>query len=1131
MASTEAAIGRDLQRLFDGGASAGLTDAQLLDRIARRDDLAGAAFEAILTRHGSSVLACCRRVLGDSAAAEDAFQATFLVLFRRAGSIRVEGSLAPWILHVARLTALKAREGEVRRRARELRAARPEALAPEEDASDLHLLVRTEVDRLPGKYRDPVRLCYFEGRTHDDAAADLGWPVGTVRGRLSRAREMLRTRLERRGIGISSMSLAAALSAGGDARAEIPQALREATLAAAARGGAVKAGVAALAAVVARALVRAAAWKLAAAVLVVISLISAGAGLVAMAGRDDGPGRQQGPPDGETPARARTPAVDRYGDPLPKGAVARLGTTRFRHREGFPRVYFAPDGKTLVTARGEARIWDAATGRLLRSFDAGWEVVPSPDGGTLFAVGRGFLRAIDGPTGRELRRVALDPKDNPNRLAISPDGKALAVLLAFQSQRRQQKDLSILILFDADTLAVRWRIEKEPPYAEELAFSPDGRRLAIVAPAEGARSFNMMGPKASTIRLLDVAAGAELRQIPVEGFGVGSLAFSPDGTMLAAGVGDRTIRLYDPATGQERLPRLGRERAVPPSPEGNGNLKGYGATKGFEEGKARQPSCLAFSPDGKMLASGLEDLGYYGGLLDVAPITLWDVATAREVCRLAGHVRGITSLAFSPDGKTLASAGGADLARIWDVATGREVDHRPGHPGGIGHTGIHSLVVSPVDGTVFTSGGADGLILHWDPSDGRPLEAVGVKPSMVDSLAISSDGRALFVSDPDGGPVLWDLAGRRELHRLTRDRLEGGRNFRPTFIAGGRRVDPRYFHVVFSPDGRTAAAGNHVWDLAAGRLLVALPSSCFAAAYSADGRRLFTLDRDGVRTWDATTGEERRRPIPVPYAGGTAEFSPDGRLVAIGCVAPRTPGSPNPGDRLIDPIRVWELASGREVASLLGHTDSSNGLAFSPDGQMLSSVNGAVLNYADPGLRIWDVASGKPLRRFKLAPHGAHQVAFLPNGRSIVTAGDDGTALVWDVSDLADRRPPEPPDGKALEALWSDLVADDARRAHRASWSLGVDGAVPFLRARLRAGGPADSARVDASRGPITDPETLRTLRAIAALERIGSPQAREVLEDLERSDGGASTTRDAAEALLRLSRKKAHSPGGAAAR
>ena len=114
MTSTEAAIGQDLQRLFDGGSVAALTEAQLLDRIARRDDAAETAFEAILTRHGPAVLACCHRVLGDPAAAEDAFQATFLVMIRQAGTIRVGESLRPWLMHVARRAALKARVGELR---------------------------------------------------------------------------------------------------------------------------------------------------------------------------------------------------------------------------------------------------------------------------------------------------------------------------------------------------------------------------------------------------------------------------------------------------------------------------------------------------------------------------------------------------------------------------------------------------------------------------------------------------------------------------------------------------------------------------------------------------------------------------------------------------------------------------------------------------------------------------------------------------------------------------------------------------------------------------------------------------------------------------------------------------------
>ena len=317
MASIVATMfGRDLRQVFDGRGVLGLTEAQLVDRIARRDESAESAFEAILMRHGPAVLACCRRVLGDTSAAEDAFQATFLVLYRRAGSIRVAESLAPWLLHVARMAALKARQGELRRLARERRVARPELTAAEEPSSDLHLLVHDEVDRLPAKYRDPVRLCYFEGRTHDDAAASLGWPVGTVRGRLSRARDMLRTRLMRRGIGVTPVALVAAMSAIADARAAVPQALHEATLAAAFRGAAVKAGVASLTAAVVRGLVVSTAVKGSAVVLALVSMISAGA-VLRHAGRSESHSerRDDAAADGVAARRqSHRPAVRRMAD-------------------------------------------------------------------------------------------------------------------------------------------------------------------------------------------------------------------------------------------------------------------------------------------------------------------------------------------------------------------------------------------------------------------------------------------------------------------------------------------------------------------------------------------------------------------------------------------------------------------------------------------------------------------------------------------------------------------------------------------------------------------------------------------------------------------------------------------------
>jgi RNA polymerase sigma factor (sigma-70 family) len=1103
MASTEAAIGRDLRRLFDGGATAGLTDAQLLDRVARGSVTAEVAFEAILTRHGPAVLACCRRVLGGSAAADDAFQATFLILFRRAGSIRVEASLAPWLLHVARLAALKARQGELRRRAREGRVPRPEALAPEDDASDLHLLVRTEVDRLPEKYRDPVRLCYFEGRTHDDAAAALGWPVGTVRGRLSRAREMLRTRLERRGIGIAPMALAAALAAGREARADVSQVLREATLAATARGGAIKAGVAALVAAVARGLAVATAFKTVAIILAVVSLISAGAGLAALAGRSDDPRPPQ--PDVKAEARARNPAVDRYGDPLPDGAVARLGTIRFRHSllDSGPylkRVRFSSDGRLLVTVGGRAGVslWEARSGRLIRSIDA-TEAAISPDGKTLFVAGSGSLRAVDAASGLVRHRLPTGPGRQLNHLTIAPDGTSLAaVMVPATTDDNRPPPTPAIVIYDTATFAARRRIEGDYRHTRDLAFSPNGRALALARP-DVEPPLGMTEVREASVRVYDVATGSETWRFPVDGFNIASVAFAPDGKTLAAGVGDRTIRLYDLATGRERLPRLNREHATP-APR-----LGEIVSRGYDEG-ARAMGAVAFSPDGSLLASGLEAIGYWNGRgTELVPVVVWDVAGRREVRRFAGHTSGIWSAAFAPDGRTLATAGSDPVARIWDVATGREVDPRPGHRGE-----YTDLAISPADGTVFTGGSWDHLVLRWDPLTGRCLGTVAELPAGIVAMDVAPDGKSLLVDTWDG-LILWDVAARREIRRFTDKRL----------------AHTGFYQASFSPDSRMVTMELRVWEAATGRLLTSFHDikgdwptrpTYMSARFAPDGRRLIVFETRGVRIFDIARGAEAGRPIQTEIPDPTrGVVSPDGRLVTAG----NYKGLP-PSREADLPIRIRELASGREVATLEGCTDQVIALAFSPDGRTLATAGCAFWHPADRTVRIWDVATGRELRRFDNRPGGATSVAYLPDSRLIVTACEDGTALVWDISELADRRPAEPPDAETFQALWSDLASDDARKAYRASWALSVPGAVPFLRDRLH---PA------AANEPTVGPEVLRTLRAIAALERIGSPPARDILEILAKGDAGAPATRDAAEALLRPSRKKTHRPGDATGR
>jgi RNA polymerase sigma factor (sigma-70 family) len=1095
--SAEAVIGRDLRRLFDGAGIAGLTEAELLERVARRDESAEAAFESILLRHGPAVLACCRRVLGDNSLAEDALQATFIVLFRQAGSIRVGDSLAPWLLHVARMAALKLREGEIRRRAREQRVARPEAIAYETAAADLHLLVRREVDRLPEKYRGPIRLCYFEGRTHDDAALALGWPVGTVRGRLSRAREMLRTRLVRRGVAITPVTLAAALTSGGEARAELSRALVDAALAVTSRGGVARASIAALAATVARGVTKVALIKLAAGIMAVVSLLSALAGAAFMARQSAILPSSQDSPRGEIAVGARAVALDRYGDPLPAGAIARLGAMRFRHEYtggewGRVRdVFFVPDGRSIVTVgAGEARVWDAASEHLIRAIDADFATL-SPDGKTLFAAKSplpqssgpkpGVFRAVDRSSGRELRRVATAHDESIKFLTVSPGGKNVAVVTSKPFKLGGPLPPSAIVLFDAATLTERRRIALDDQYVIDLSFSIDGQLLAVAALDGEYPEFRE--PRKSSVRLYNAATGEVARRILFEALGVGSVAFAPDGKALAVGVGDWTVRRYDLATGVERLPRLVRQAGISPPKAGPGAI---------ENGKkTRCPGCLAFSPDGSLLASGPEWGGSQNLLNDWPPITLWDVATAREVRRFGGHPYQVFALAFSPDGKRLASSGGEFVARMWDVATGRELNHQVGH-----HKEIFAMAVSPADGTVFTRGNDDGLVIHWDTTNGRAIETLPLPPQRYLSLAVAPDGRTLAIGYGEGtdqGLIIWDIAGHKELGRFK----------------AALGCEP-----VFSPDSRMLASGTWVYDVATGRRVDGFKGSqSIVAWFTADGRRLISVRRDGAHVWDFEKGVEVGRPIDATLNGWfNAAVSPDGRLVATGNINPKQTlgadlGEPDPA------IRVWELASGKQIAKLVGHDSMSSNLVFSPDSRMVASVSGGLATGSDMGLRIWDIASGRQLRRFDYPAGGANAVAYLPNGRAIITSGvKDGMAIVWDVSDLADRRTEEAPDAKGLEGVWADLASDDAPRAYNASWRLSAPAAVPILRERLRS---------VISKEPASGREVLRSLRAIAALERIGNPAAREVLESLARGDSTASVAQDAAAALLRLSRRK----------
>jgi RNA polymerase sigma factor (sigma-70 family) len=320
------AVLHQIRHLFGNGAASGLTEWQLLRRYnARRDE---AAFAALVARHGPMVLGVCRRVLDRPEDVEDAFQATFLVLARKAGGLRERGALGTWLYGVAHRVALRARSQSARRRARERTAVGevlglgPDRLGgPGPDSGpdpDLGPVLDEELGRLPAHYREAVVLCYLDGLTHEQAARQLGWPIGTVKGRLARARELLRGRLTRRGLTLSAAALVARLSheAGAStvpvrwARAAVRGAGRSSSAGAGTGTAAASASAVALAEGVIWG-ISLHQWTAAAAAMMIVGAVAAGSGSLALRARaDDAPA---------SPPKAAAVAPD---DAAPKQAEA-----------------------------------------------------------------------------------------------------------------------------------------------------------------------------------------------------------------------------------------------------------------------------------------------------------------------------------------------------------------------------------------------------------------------------------------------------------------------------------------------------------------------------------------------------------------------------------------------------------------------------------------------------------------------------------------------------------------------------------------------------------------------------------------------------------------------------------------
>jgi WD40 repeat protein len=799
-------------------------------------------------------------------------------------------------------------------------------------------------------------------------------------------------------------------------------------------------------------------------------------------------------------ASSRSTPNDRHGDSLPKYAKARMGTIRLHSGSLVNQVVYTPDGKSLVTVDRVpiVRIWDAATGQIVREIGDPQAAFPdvspsrsialSPDGKTLATVDYpSWFRLWDVATGRERRQWHAAKTESYDAVSFAPDGRTVAVSVRWFDEATQKSESFINLWDTAAPTERRRRIAGEWVRLWDLKFSADGKTLAAASTDIPKRLGNkLIGPATGSVRLWNTATGREWRRFSFEHLDTGSLAVSPDGKLLAAAVSDGTVRFYDLTTGQECRPRVAPERMRPPE----GDVK---ATPGRPE--AGQG--LAFSPAETVIAFQQQ-----------GAIHLWDIARGQERRRFAVDRDGAASLSFSPDAKTLASCGTGPAVRLWDLSTGREVFAQSGHG-----LAIRTLIVSPADGTVFT-GGDDGTIRHWDPSSGQELELVGRLEGPVEALAIAHDGKTLFVrgtrtTHPGqaGQMSLWSVAERREIRRL--------------LPFGDRDVH----YIAYSPDDKTVASQGRIWDTGSGKLLVTLRHQdphngdflgCSPIFYTPDGKQIITAEPDGVWVWEIGTGQELRQAARWSNFHDRATLSPDGRFLAT-----HGPGGHSRGESADPPIILWELASGQEIARLEANGEALLLRPFSPDGRFLASAcrhRGAIPNST---VRVLDLATGREVRRFEGHRGSVTAVAFTPDGRSLVSGSEDATALVWDLSDMRDERTLGAPlTSEMLRARWDELASDDASAAYRAARALSIPSAVAFVREHLRPATLSDPKGVPAAIGPIAPPEVLRTLRAIAVLERLGTPEARAVLEQMARGNPDAIETYDAKLALDCLNRR-----------